>query len=68
LSGANSLMLIEWPENGGAAVPNADLNLRLLYSGAGRSASLNADSPQGGQWLHNLGRDSSLTPYVSNIT
>jgi tRNA threonylcarbamoyladenosine biosynthesis protein TsaE len=68
LSGANSLMLIEWPENGGAAVPNADLNLRLLYSGAGRSASLNADSLQGGQWLLNLGRDSSLTPYVSNIT
>ena len=68
LSGANSLMLIEWPENGGAAVPSADLNLRLLYSGSGRSASLTANSPQGGQWLLNLGRDSSLAPYVSNIT
>jgi len=68
LTGPKSLMLVEWPENGGAAVPNADLKLRLLYSGEGRSATLSADGPQGGQWLLNLGRDSSLTPYVSNIT
>jgi tRNA threonylcarbamoyladenosine biosynthesis protein TsaE len=68
LTGANSLMLIEWPENGGAAVPSADLKLRLLYSGEGRSASLTANGPLGGQWLLNLGYDTSLAPYVSNIT
>src|SRR5271169_625095 len=68
LTGPKSLMLIEWPENGGAAVPAADVNLRLFYAGDGRSASLTALSPLGRQWLFNLVTDTSLAPYVSNLT
>jgi len=68
LTGAQSLMLIEWPENGGTGVPAADLQLQLQYLREGRSACLSAAGPTGRQWLQNLGRDSSLTPYVSNIT
>jgi tRNA threonylcarbamoyladenosine biosynthesis protein TsaE len=68
LTGPGSLLLIEWPENGGAAVPAADLNLRLLYAGDGRSASLTALSPLGRHWLMNLVTDTSLAPYVSNLT
>jgi len=68
MTGPKSLMLIEWPENGGAAVPAADVNLRLFYAGHGRSASLTALSPLGRQWLLNLVTDTSLAPYVSNLT
>ncbi len=68
MTGAGSLMLIEWPENGGAAVPPADLKLQLLYAGEGRSASLIASSPTGEEWLLNLVTDTSLAPYVSNLT
>ena len=31
LTGPNSLMLIEWPEQGGSAVPPADLDVQLRY-------------------------------------
>ena len=34
------LMLIEWPEKGGDAVPAADLELTLEYAHAGRRATL----------------------------
>src|SRR5271163_4818359 len=68
LTGLKSLMLIEWPENGGAAVPPPDLSLRLAYAGEGRAADLNAGSPTGRLWLLNLGLDNSLTPYLSNLT
>ena len=68
LTGPHSLMLIEWPENGGAAVPPPDLSLRLAYAGEGRAADLNAGSPTGRLWLLNLGLDNSLTPYLSNLT
>lgn len=68
MTGAGSLMLIEWPENGGAAVPSADLKLQLFYEGEGRSAALIASSPTGEEWLLNLVTDTSLAPYVSNLT
>jgi tRNA threonylcarbamoyladenosine biosynthesis protein TsaE len=68
LTGPHSLLLIEWPENGGAAVPAADMHLHLAYAGEGRSASLTASSPVGDQWLLNLVTDTSLAPYVSNLT
>jgi len=68
LTGAGSLLLIEWPENGGAAVPPADVRLQLLYAGEGRRAALTASSAAGEQWLLNLVTDTSLAPYVSNLT
>jgi tRNA threonylcarbamoyladenosine biosynthesis protein TsaE len=68
LAGPGALFLIEWPEKGGAAVPRADLDLRLDYQGEGRSARGIALSEIGGRWMGNLGHDASLRPYVSNIT
>ncbi len=66
--GPGCLMWVEWPEHGGAALPPADLELRLRYAGEARRAQLNAGSAMGSQWVRNLGYDSSLTPYVSNLT
>jgi len=68
LTGPNSLMLIEWPEQGGAAVPPADVDLQLCYAGESRAASLRARSEVGSEWLGKLGLDTSLVPYVSNLT
>lgn len=68
LAGPGSLFLIEWPEKGGAAVPQPDLDLRLDYQGDGRGARLAGLTALGAAWLENLGHDASLTPYVSNIT
>jgi tRNA threonylcarbamoyladenosine biosynthesis protein TsaE len=68
LTGPNSLMLIEWPEQGGAAVPPADVDLQLRYAGESRAASLSARSKVGLEWLDKLGLDTSLVPYVSNLT
>ena len=68
LVGPGHLLLVEWPERGGAAVPPADLDLVLQYADDGRQACLRAATPLGSQWLENLGRDSSLSSYVSNLT
>ena len=68
LTGPNSLMLIEWPEQGGAAVPPADVDLQLRYAGESRVASLRPGSEVGSRWLGKLGLDTSLVPYVSNST
>lgn len=62
------LLLIEWPEQGGLAVPAADIDLRLEYVGDGRLATLSARRSGGDEWLCNLGRDNRLVPYVSNLT
>jgi len=68
LTGPGFLMLIEWPEKGGAAIPRADLQLRLTYAGESRLAALSATTEVGEKWLANLVIDSSLAPYVSNLT
>jgi len=62
------LLLVEWPEKGGGALPPADLELLLNYAGDGRQARLSAGTPLGSTWLENLGSDSSLSFYVSNLT
>jgi tRNA threonylcarbamoyladenosine biosynthesis protein TsaE len=63
-----SLLLIEWPQKGGLALPAADVDIGLQYAGGGRSASVSAQSPLGRVWLDNLGHDTSLSLYVSNLT
>jgi tRNA threonylcarbamoyladenosine biosynthesis protein TsaE len=68
LVGPGTLMLIEWPEKGGTAVPHADLKLSLTYAGESRRAVLGATTRVGELWLKNLGTDTSLRPYVSNLT
>ena len=68
LVGPGCLLLVEWPERGGAALPPADLDLMLRYAGDAREATLSAKTPLGAEWLENLGHDTSLSSYVSNLT
>jgi tRNA threonylcarbamoyladenosine biosynthesis protein TsaE len=74
LIGPGCLLMVEWPEKGGAAVPPADVDLTLRYTGNGdlahdgRQALLSAATPMGSAWLLNLGLDTSLVPYLSNLT
>ncbi|HEY2634199.1 MAG TPA: tRNA (adenosine(37)-N6)-threonylcarbamoyltransferase complex ATPase subunit type 1 TsaE [Steroidobacteraceae bacterium] len=66
--GPASLLLVEWPERGRGALPPADLTVDLGYAGDARLAGLSAETTLGIQWLENLGRDRSLSSYVSNLT
>ena len=68
LVGPSSLLLVEWPERGGAALPPADLAVAMDYAGEGRQARVTAHSPLGSSWLENLGSDTSLRAYLSNLT
>jgi tRNA threonylcarbamoyladenosine biosynthesis protein TsaE len=68
LVGPGCLLLVEWPERGGAALPPADLDLMFRYAGDAREATLSAKTLLGAEWLDNLGRDTSLSSYVSNLT
>ncbi|HWW20113.1 MAG TPA: tRNA (adenosine(37)-N6)-threonylcarbamoyltransferase complex ATPase subunit type 1 TsaE [Steroidobacteraceae bacterium] len=45
-----TLLLIEWPERGGSALPSADLRVELTTQPA-RSASARAESDAGQVWL-----------------
>jgi len=47
LSGSGTIMLIEWPENGGHGVPPADLRIELDIDGPGRVMRLVGSSPAG---------------------
>ena len=62
------LLMIEWPEKGGNALPPADLQLTLRYVESGRSATLRADTAPGCNWLRNLRLDTRLASYVPNLT
>jgi len=72
--GADHIILIEWPERGGAALPGPDLDLELRYAnegsgtGGGRQAVLRAGSNLGRAWSQDLRIDSRLMPYLSNLT
>jgi tRNA threonylcarbamoyladenosine biosynthesis protein TsaE len=48
-----TLLLIEWPERGGAALPRPDVRLQLDTL-PGRSATLGAASPAGSTWISAL--------------
>jgi tRNA threonylcarbamoyl adenosine modification protein YjeE len=49
--GEARLMLVEWPERAGDALPAADLEIRLAVAGDGREAVLRATSERGAEWL-----------------
>jgi tRNA threonylcarbamoyladenosine biosynthesis protein TsaE len=68
LAVSGCLLLVEWPDKGGAALPPADVELWLQYAGDARAAQLHAKTPLGNLWLENLGHDTSLSFYVSNLT
>lgn len=48
------LMLVEWPERAGAALPVADLRLTLAYDGDGRSLAAAAGTERGRVWQQAL--------------
>lgn len=62
------LLLVEWPEKGAAALPPADVELTLTYLDNSRRCRLSASTVRGRDWLQTLVQDSSLMPYVSNLT
>jgi tRNA threonylcarbamoyladenosine biosynthesis protein TsaE len=62
------LLLVEWPERGGVALPSADVELTLTYLEKSRLCRLTARTALGRRWVEILVQDSSLTPYVSNLT
>lgn len=55
----DALVLIEWAERAGAALPPPDLNIALAYEGDGRKVSLTAHSAKGQAWLTKLFPDAS---------
>ena len=65
---ARHVLLIEWPEKGAGRLPAADLELTLSYAGAGRELLMQSHGELGRRWLTNLATDTSLIPYLSNIT
>ena len=50
------LWLVEWPERGQDALPEADLRIVLGQHGAGRRARLEACTATGRAWLDRLGQ------------
>jgi len=53
LLGADSLLLVEWPERAGQALPPADLEVEIAYAGTGRDLDLRG--PKAGALLLALG-------------
>jgi tRNA threonylcarbamoyladenosine biosynthesis protein TsaE len=68
LTGPGSLMLIEWPEKGGGVIPAADLIVALDYAEEARRVAVSGRSALGRDWEVKLLHDTSLKPYVSNLT
>ncbi|MDR7193816.1 tRNA (adenosine(37)-N6)-threonylcarbamoyltransferase complex ATPase subunit type 1 TsaE [Luteimonas terrae] len=56
-----ALWLVEWPERGAAALPPADLEIRLAIDGTGRSVELLPDGAAGTTWLAALIDDHRLS-------
>lgn len=55
LGARGAVLLVEWPERGGSALPPADLSIALDYAGEGRRARLEARSGAGEALLERLG-------------
>ncbi len=55
----DAVVLIEWAERAGGALPVPDLNIALSYEGEGRGAKLSAYTTRGQAWLHTLFPDSA---------
>ncbi len=46
LLGAEGLILVEWPERAGTALPPADLEVRIAYAGEGRDLDIEGPGPR----------------------
>lgn len=54
LDAPETLVLVEWPERGGGALPSPDLEVALEHADAGREARLTPLSERGRYWLARL--------------
>jgi tRNA threonylcarbamoyladenosine biosynthesis protein TsaE len=61
------VVLIEWPERGGRAIPAPDLQLSLEYAGDGRALAARGAGALWTTWRRNLVSNASLLPYLSNL-
>lgn len=52
--GRDNVCLVEWPEKAGDQLPFADLTIRLEHGGAGRQATITAQTDAGRQCLDQL--------------
>jgi tRNA threonylcarbamoyladenosine biosynthesis protein TsaE len=66
--GPDCLLLVEWPSKGARVLPPPDLALALSFAEPGRVAGIRAHGPVGERWLRNLGNDTRLITYLSNLT
>jgi tRNA threonylcarbamoyladenosine biosynthesis protein TsaE len=66
--GPDCLLLVEWPSKGARVLPPPDLALALSFAEPGRVAQIRAHGALGQKWLGNLGNDTRLTTYLSNLT
>lgn len=57
-----TLWLVEWPERGRSALPQADLHVRLALQGRGRQALLEPGTGVGQDWIRALQSDARLQP------
>jgi tRNA threonylcarbamoyladenosine biosynthesis protein TsaE len=55
-----TLWLIEWPERGAGALPEADLHVAMAVAGVGRQVELQPGSPTGAAWLDRLAEKGGL--------
>jgi tRNA threonylcarbamoyladenosine biosynthesis protein TsaE len=64
------LLLVEWPGKGASALPPPDIDMMLGFAepAVGRAAHLRAHGALGETWLGNLRNDTSLIPYLPNLT
>jgi tRNA threonylcarbamoyladenosine biosynthesis protein TsaE len=60
LAAQAALWLIEWPERGGSALPQADLRVCLAVEGEGRRVELSGPSATGRQWLEQVRLDPKM--------
>ncbi len=61
------LLLIEWPERGGDAIPPPDLNILVAYRNDAREAHVQAVNSAGRAWLAKLNLQASIGAYVYNL-
>jgi tRNA threonylcarbamoyladenosine biosynthesis protein TsaE len=50
----NTLCLVEWPEKGGAILPQADLQINIDYEQSGRKFRFNAKTARAEKWLTDI--------------
>ncbi|MGY1409729.1 tRNA (adenosine(37)-N6)-threonylcarbamoyltransferase complex ATPase subunit type 1 TsaE [Luteimonas sp. A611] len=57
-----ALWLVEWPDRGAGALPQADLHIHLAIAGSGRAARLESGSLEGQAWVRRLANKGDLRP------